>query len=149
MSTYFYSNVIWLQSGPKISTLGHFKLFHSTGIHRYNEILTIKFLEYTISNPGTGIQRCDDSYTYQWHTLCQKVFFLFKKSISNLMIVNKQQKNRRICIKQNICAGVPVAYYVPYRRILFKKSLMVLKHPYGSPEVPCTPEIHNPLLKKF
>ena len=38
---------------------------------------------------------------------------------------------------------------VPDRRILFKKSLMVLKDPYGSPEVPYTPESQNPLLKKF
>ena len=35
------------------------------------------------------------------------------------------------------------------RRILFKKSLMVLKDPYGSPEVPYTPESQNLLLKKF
>ena len=47
----------------------------------------------------------------------------------------------------NILDGPP--HYVPDRRILFKKSLMVLKHPYGPPEVPCTPESHNQLLKKF
>ena len=41
------------------------------------------------------------------------------------------------------------AHYVPHQQILFKKSLMVLKHPYGSPEVPYTPESHNTWLKKF
>ena len=44
---------------------------------------------------------------------------------------------------------VGVAHPVPDRRILFKKSLMVLKDPYGSPEVPYTPESQNPMLKKF
>ena len=38
------------------------------------------------------------------------------------------------------------AHPVPDRRILFKKSLMVLKDPYGSPEVPYTPESQNPLF---
>ena len=44
--------------------------------------------------------------------------------------------------------GVPgVPHTVADRRILFKKSLMVLKDPYGSPEVPYTPESQNPMLK--
>ena len=38
---------------------------------------------------------------------------------------------------------------VPDRRILFKKSLMVLKYPYGSSEAPYTPESQNPFLEKF
>ena len=42
-----------------------------------------------------------------------------------------------------------VAHTVADRRILFKKSLMVLKDPYGSPEVPYTTESQNPLLKKL
>ena len=47
------------------------------------------------------------------------------------------------------CEGAGCAHPVPDRRILFKKSLMVLKDPYGSPEVPYTPESQNLLLKKF
>ena len=43
----------------------------------------------------------------------------------------------------------PPAHTVADRQILFKKSLMVFKHPYGSPEVPYTLESHNPLLKIF
>ena len=43
--------------------------------------------------------------------------------------------------------GVP--HPVPDQQILFKKSLMVIKHPYGSPEVPYTSESQNPLLKIF
>ena len=34
--------------------------------------------------------------------------------------------------------ALPPPHYVPDRRILFKKCLMVLKHPYESPEVSCT-----------
>ena len=42
-----------------------------------------------------------------------------------------------------------MAHPVPDQRILFKKSLMVLKDPYGSSEVPYTPESRNSLLKNF
>ena len=44
------------------------------------------------------------------------------------------------------CGGT--SHYVPDRRILFKKSLMVLKYSCGSPEFPYTPESHNPFFKK-
>ena len=40
-------------------------------------------------------------------------------------------------------------HYVPDRRILFKKSLIVLKRPFGSPEVPYAPKSHNSLIKKI
>ena len=45
------------------------------------------------------------------------------------------------------CGGT--SHYVPDRRILFKKSLMVLKHPYGFSEVPYTSESQDPLLEIF
>ena len=40
-------------------------------------------------------------------------------------------------------------HYVPNRRILFKKSLMVLKDPYGSSEVPLYPRNSKSIVKKI
>ena len=54
-----------------------------------------------------------------------------------------------IVFKQCSILTPDTPHYVPDRQILFKKSLVVLKHLYGSPEVPYTPESHNPLSKKI
>ena len=55
------------------------------------------------------------------------------------------------CLTQDVqCANLRrTAHNVADRQILFKKSLMVFKHPYGSPEVPYTSESQNPLLEIF
>ena len=67
----------------------------------------------------------------------------------NITIIAQGRHGQFLADKASTVAATSVLHYVPDRQILFKKSLMVLKDPYGSPEVPYTPESQNPLLKKF